>query len=243
MAKDRFSNHAREYATFRPHYPNSLFRFIFSIVKHFDLAWDAGTGNGQVAFVLADKFIKVIATDISEAQLRQARQKSNIEYAMAAEKFSKLKDQTVDLITVAQAIHWFNRPLFYNEVRRVLKPGGVLAIWGYGLIQINDHADAFIQDFYKNIVGPYWDAERKHIDHNYRTIDFPLNFQEPVKFSMSFTWTTDELRGYLSTWSAVQKYMQEKNINPVNDLIAKLNLEETINVTFPIFLLTGVKVV
>jgi SAM-dependent methyltransferase len=206
--KDRFSEQARQYATFRPHYPMELYDFIFQQVKSFDLAWDAGAGNGQAAQVLATRFRKVLATDISAKQLEQAARKENIRYEVAGET-TQLPDQSVDLVTVAQAIHWFNRPRFYEEVRRVARPGAVVAVWVYGLLKISPVIDPLIDDFYSRVVGPYWDPERKLIDDALMTMEFPFEEVKTPSFSMHFEWTPGELEGYLNTWSATQKLIAE----------------------------------
>lgn len=234
--KDRFSHHAQQYAQFRPVYPDAFYNFLFSHVTNFDTAWDAGTGNGQAARVLATRFKKVLATDISAKQLENATPTENIVYAVGAETTS-LSDHSVDLITVAQAIHWFNIPVFFNEVKRVAKPDAIIAVWGYGLLQINPSIDQKINHFYKNVVGPYWDPERTLIDNHYRTIPFPFQEIESPALSFSFQWSLQQLEGYLNTWSAVRNYIAANHANPVETLIAQLQptWRETLPVTFPMF--------
>lgn len=239
--KDRFSNHAHQYATFRPHYPKELYDFIFRQVNSFDLAWDAGTGNGQAAQVLAKRFRKVLATDISTKQLEQAVAMDNITYAVGGET-TKLADHSVDLVTVAQAIHWFDRPAFYAEVRRVLKPGGIVAVWVYGLLRISPAVDLLIDDFYTRVVGPYWDPERKLIDEELRTIEFPFREIAVPAFNMQVEWTLAELEGYLNTWSATRKFIRDQSKNPVSALMDRVNSIAAVgnlSVTFPLFLRLG----
>lgn len=241
MGKDLFSNHAAQYASFRPTYPQALYGFIFQHVNRFDLAWDAGTGNGQVARDLSKKFNKIFATDISQKQIDNAYQQENIFYQIAGEKTSFPESQ-FDLITVAQAIHWFDRNTFYEEVRRVAKPNALLAVWGYGLLSINEQIDLIIQEFYTQVIGPYWDSERRLIDEHYKTIEFPFAEIQTPLFSFSFHWSLEELQGYLTTWSSVQKYIGEKQINPVTELMKKVQLHwrsEKIEVKFPLFLRMG----
>src|SRR5258706_9304965 len=108
MSKDLFSDHARQYAAFRPVYPMELYDFIFQYVTRFENAWDAGTGNGQVARVLGQSFKNVFATDISAKQIENAVQSENIFYSVQWEQTS-FPPQTFDLICVSQAIHWFYR--------------------------------------------------------------------------------------------------------------------------------------
>jgi SAM-dependent methyltransferase len=242
MSKDLFSSHASQYAVFRPTYPSELYTYLFSQVKNFDNAWDAGTGNGQVARDLSKKFKNVLATDISEKQIENAVRAENISYAVAAETTST-PEKSFDLICVAQAIHWFDREKFYAEVKRVAKPNALLAIWGYGLLSINKDIDPIIKDFYKNSVGPYWDKERRLIDEEYQTISFPFEEIKAPAFSFSFPWSLIELHGYLTTWSAVQKFMKEKKFNPVDELIEKIKPywhSPKLTINFPLFTRIGI---
>jgi SAM-dependent methyltransferase len=243
MGKDLFSGHAQDYAAFRPTYPKQLYDFLLGHVKNFDQAWDAGTGNGQVARDLSNRFKKVFATDISAKQIENAFYAENIFYYQSGETTS-FSESSFDLITVAQAIHWFDRGKFYAEVARVAKPEAVIAVWGYSLLSVDPEIDLLINDFYKNIIGPYWDKERKLIDEHYTTISFP--FQEIItpEFSFSFQWTLPELQGYLNTWSSVQKFVKEKNNNPVEKLIDQIEplwKWEKMEITFPLFLKAGNK--
>jgi len=239
--KDRFSSYAGQYALFRPTYPRELYDFIFSHLNHFETAWDAGTGNGQVARDLAVKFTCVKAADISAQQLKNAYPAENVSYSLAAEE-TDFPAKTFDLITVAQAIHWFNLIPFYAEVRRVAKPNAALAVWGYGLLRVVPEIDSPLDHFYTAIVGPYWDKERKLIDEHYRTLSFPFDEIESPGFPFSFRWTLDEFQGYLSTWSSVQKYKTEKGVDPVESFIEEIRplwKEEIQTVKFPLFLRMG----
>jgi hypothetical protein len=241
MSKDLFSNHASQYAAFRPTYPKELYDFIFSHVKGFNIAWDAGTGNGQVARDLSNRFEKVIATDISGKQLENAYQANNIFYFQTGETIL-FSTQRFDLICVAQAIHWFNREKFYGEVKRVAKQEAIVAVWGYGLLSIIPEIDILVNDFYVNIIGPYWDKERKLIDEEYKTIAFPFSEIDTPEFSFTFPWALSELQGYLNTWSSVQKYIQENNSNPVENLISQIQplwKFEKMEIRFPLFLRLG----
>ena len=239
--KDRFSKYSKQYATFRPTYPESLYHFILKQVSETSFAWDTGTGNGQVAGRLAQTFDHVLATDISEAQLSQAQPASNIDYQVAGETVNQIPSNSFDLITVAQAIHWFDRNKFYQEVNRVIKPDGVIAIWGYGLIRINEIIDPIIQDFYSTTVGDFWDPERKLIDQHYQSIEFPFQEIAAPAFWMQFQWSKAHLKGYLSTWSAVQKFKTEKMVDPVEKLFDQITivLPDQFNVSFPLFLRLG----
>ncbi len=221
--KDRFSDNASGYARFRPEYPSYLFDHIYSNVYSFGTAWDAGTGNGQVATVLARKFNKVYATDISVKQLMKVPTLPNLSSFVADETAPQIADQSVDLVTVAQAIHWFDIKKFETELRRLVKPGGLIAFWGYGLVQLPDKCQPHLHTFYTSTVGPFWDPERKHIDSAYKNIrlDFEeIQFNE--SFRMAYNWDLEQFEGYLNTWSAVGNYKKEKNENPVPALIDAL---------------------
>jgi ubiquinone/menaquinone biosynthesis C-methylase UbiE len=240
--KDRFSNHAKQYAAFRPTYPQELYDFILNLVKEKNMAWDCGCGNGQVTSDLSQRFQKVIATDISEKQIANAIVKENIFYAVSAAEKTDFKDSTFDLITVGQALHWFDIPKFFDEVKRVGKPDGIVAVWGYGLLKINPEIDHVIGNFYTEVIGPYWDKERKLVDEHYSLVQFPFKEIPSPGFDFSFQWTQAELQGYLSTWSSVQKYISEHRINPVDALMNSIGSHwsgEEMKVTFPLFLRIG----
>jgi len=239
--KDLFSNHSKQYAQFRPTYPDTLYQFIFSHINQFNTAWDCGTGNGQAAHVLAKTFKKVYATDISAAQINNAQRAENIFYSVGGLR-TPFKDKSIDLITAAQALHWFDLEQFYQEVNRVGKPNGLLAVWGYSLLNINKSIDPALLDFYKNTVGPFWDEERKLIDEEYKTIPFPFQEIKTPEFDFSFEWTIDQLEGYLISWSAVQKYIKKNKVNPVEMFIEKIRPQwqtGRLTITFPLFLRLG----
>jgi SAM-dependent methyltransferase len=242
MSKDRFSAQARSYATFRPAYPAALYDFIMTKVNDTKAAWDCACGNGQVAKDLSARFEKVYATDHNENQLANAVKKENIIYSLTAAENTPFADQQFDLVTVGQALHWFDRPAFFNEARRVLKPGGVIATWGYSLLSINKEIDHTINHFYTRIIGPYWDKERKLIDEQYKTVEFPFQKIDVPEFEFSFEWNVDELIGYISTWSSVQKYIEQNNSDPLQLIatdIRKLWGVEKRRVSFPLFVLMG----
>ncbi len=162
--KDLFSKQSELYAKFRPSYPKEIFDFLLTQVREGNTAWDCATGNGQVASSLAERFEKVYATDISEGQLSKAIQKPNLEYKIEAAEKTSFDDSMFDLVTVAQAIHWFDFEKFYSEVKRTLKPEGIIAVIGYTLPKIDDEVDEILNNFYENILDGYWDKERKYID-------------------------------------------------------------------------------
>lgn len=238
--KDRFSEKASGYAKFRPSYPPLLFNLVYSHVNSFDAAWDAGTGNGQVAEVLASKFNKVYATDISIKQLMKVPALPNLSSFVADETAPQISSDSLDLITAAQAAHWFDLDVFNKEVERVAKKGALLAVWGYGLIELPESWQDFMQEFYSKTLGTYWDAERKHIDTAYKDLQFP--FREIAvreKISMSYTWDIKQLEGYLNTWSAVTNYTKINSANPVGNFVhslPKVHSSSSFEVRFPLFI-------
>lgn len=238
MAKDYFSGHSKLYATFRPTYPDALYEFIFSHVKQFDVAWDCATGNGQVAQVLAKHFKQVFASDISSEQLKHAHQANNIVYRVEPAEHASFAGNQFNLITVAQAIHWFDRANFFQEVARIAKPDAILAVWGYANCMVNPEIDKFFFHFYQNTVGPYWDKARVLIEEHYRTIVFPFEEIPAPPFQINVQWNLDQFAGYITTWSATQKYIQATGVDPVPEFIGQVKpyWRLTMPVTFPIFL-------
>ena len=218
--RDLFSRDPAAYAEFRPRYPEELFRWLASVPARRDFAWDAGTGNGQAAVALATWFDRVAATDSSARQLSEASAHPRVEYAVARE-MAGLAPQSVDLVTVAQALHWFDRPLFWKEVERVLAPGGAVAVWCYELQRVTPEIDAVVHHFYRAVVGQYWTPERKLVETGYRDIEFPFVELTPPPFSMTAEWTVEHELGYIGTWSAVGRAKQALG----RDLVAELRPE------------------
>ncbi len=220
--KDNFSTQSSKYAKFRPTYPKEFYNFLFEKVDQKNSAWDCATGNGQVAVELANQFINIYATDISAKQLSQAPKLSNIQYKIERAEKTNFEDHQFDLITVAQAIHWFNFDDFFPEVRRVLKPNGVFAAFGYGLMKIIPGIDEVVHHLYEAILGTYWDEERRHIENGYLNIPFPFEEIKSPTFEIITEWNFDQLIGYLETWSSLQHYIKANEKNPIefvyNDL-------------------------
>ncbi|WP_121665832.1 class I SAM-dependent methyltransferase [Mesonia aquimarina] len=240
--KDNFSKDSDNYAKYRPQYPTDLYEYLFSLCNNFEKAWDCGTGNGQIAKTLAEKFKQVEATDISENQLKQAPELANINYSIQQAEKTNFPDHQFNLITVAQAIHWFEFNDFYKEVKRTLQPNGILAVIGYGLLTINPEIDKIIHHFYENIISEYWDKERKYIEENYQTIPFPFKELETPSFEINYKWNAEDLLNYLNTWSAVKHYQEKNNENPIQLIINEI--QETWGnkkreVKFPILLRIG----
>jgi len=242
--KDFFSGQAKLYATFRPHYPDELFQFVIQHVPQRNLAWDCATGNGQVAQYLSPYFKTIIATDISHQQLDNAHRADNIEYVLMPAEKTSFADNQFDLITVGQALHWFNLPAFYAEVKRVGKNNAIIAAWGYNLCTVHPAIDAMLHDFYHNVVGPYWDSARRHVEDEYANLTFPFENVDAPRFFMKTQWNLDQFTGYLSTWSATQQYIKIKQTSPVFELKEKLKslwpADEKKIVNFPVFLKLGI---
>ncbi|PBQ30288.1 SAM-dependent methyltransferase [Sphingobacteriaceae bacterium] len=238
--KDNFSLQSEQYLKFRPGYPSALVKFLTEIVRTRESAWDCGTGNGQLAFELSKNFKQVYASDISESQVKEASAKANIQYLVESAEKTSFADNSFDLITVAQAIHWFNFAAFYAEAQRTIKRGGVLAVIGYGLLKTGTETDAVISELYGKVLGGYWDKERKYIDENYKTIPFPFEELIAPEFPNEYEWTFDQLIGYLQTWSAVKHYEKQKNENPVLTMLPELQkawgAEIVRKIKFPILL-------
>ena len=220
--KDYFSEHAAEYAKHRPRYPDRLFDWLATLVQERQQAWDCATGNGQAACALASRFDCVIATDASEKQIKCAAPNQRVVYRVAPEEQSGIASRTVDLVTVAQAVHWFDLEKFYQEVRRVVKPQGVLAVWCYDLFRISPEMDRLLSEFYGNTVGPYWPPERRWVEDGYRSLPFPFEEIIAPAFEMTVTWPLQAVLDYLRTWSATQRYLQEKSSDPVEQLQGSL---------------------
>jgi ubiquinone/menaquinone biosynthesis C-methylase UbiE len=222
---DHFSTVAARYADFRPQYPASLFDHLASLVPSADntTVWDCAAGSGQAAVDLAKRFPRVIATDASPEQIASAKPSPNIEYRVAPAEASGLPDQSVALVTVAQALHWFDLPKFYAEVDRVLIPGGVLAAWSYAGTEVEGPAvNAAVQHFYDHTIGSYWPPQSQLVEQGYRTIPFPFHELQPPAFRMETRWTLPQLMGYFSTWSAVTRYLQQHGQNPIEPLTKTL---------------------
>lgn len=242
--KDHFSGHASEYAQFRPLYPRPLFQYLAEIAPERNCVWDCATGNGQAAVALAEFFDRVIATDASPRQIANAEAHDKISYRVASAEKSELSSASVDLITVAQALHWFDRYRFYAEAKRVLKANGVLAVWCYNLFKISPEIDRLVASFYAETLGPYWDFERKLVETEYSTIDFPFDELAPRAFHMEAEWSLEQVLGYLRTWSATKNFIAEHGFDPVAELSETLrslwgNAEATKMVAWPLSVRVG----
>jgi ubiquinone/menaquinone biosynthesis C-methylase UbiE len=210
-----------------------------------EMALDCGTGNGQAAGILAENFKEVHATDISDKQIMNAIQKPNLHYHICEAEKTSFKDNVFDLITSATSVHWFRFDKFFSEMKRIGKNNSVFACWGFKLFQTNQpELNELIDKFYTQTIHSYWDAERRHVDEEYKNIPFPFEEIKNPGFAIQLQWNLEELEGYLNTWSAVQHYMQINKINPVNELMNKIKsrpgIDNIVRVDFPIFMRIGI---
>ncbi len=215
LFKDHFSARSGDYARFRPVYPRALFGYLASVVPGHRLAWDCATGTGQAAAALTDFFAYVIATDASAQQIAHAVRSSRIGYVVAAAEMTPIRSRSVDLITVAQALHWFDWETFYRQVSWALKPAGVIAAWCYGLSRISGDIDLVVQRYYAEVLGPYWPQERRHIDQAYASIAFPFTELATPDFSVTAEWDLNDYLGYLGTWSAAKRFREANGYDPI----------------------------
>jgi ubiquinone/menaquinone biosynthesis C-methylase UbiE len=254
--KDLFSSNSKKYATSRPTYPRSLFEFLVRQVQHRNLAWDCATGNGQAAVFLSEYFEKVIASDASKEQIENAQPRDNIRYEVFPAERTTLADNSVDLITIAQALHWFDLDEFYKETKRVLRKddngrgrggrGGVVAAWAYGLHSVSPEIDNITHLLYEDILGSYWPKERKTVENKYHDIPFPFQEIDTPIFKIELDWSLSELLGYLYTWPSVQKYIQKNNSDPVKQVYDSLaaawgdkNTWQKRKVVWPVYMRVG----
>jgi SAM-dependent methyltransferase len=215
MFKDHFSGHAADYARFRPLYPPAVYRWLADQAPDTACAWDVATGNGQAAVGLAAHFDAVLATDASGEQIREARLHAKVRYEVARCDHCAMDDRSVDLVLVAQALHWFDLPAFYAEVQRVCRPRALVAALSYGLFNVAPDIDAIIRRLYSGTLRPDWPPERALVDNGYRDLPFPFAEIRPPYFEMRERWSLEQLLGYLRTWSAVVRHAERTGSDPV----------------------------
>lgn len=241
--KDNFSFRSDRYAKFRPSYPVEIFDYLDSILTQKETAWDCGTGNGQIAVELSERFESVFATDISHSQISEAGKAPNIDYSVQPAEQADFEENKFDLIIVGQAIHWFDFDRFYQEARRTSRQHALIAALGYGRVKINPQTDELISDFYSNIIGEFWDPERRFVDESYLTLPFPFEEIDTPPFENRLYWSRDHFVGYLNTWSAVRHFTDKKGLNPVvqfeKELKSIWKSDEEKEVRFPILLRIG----
>jgi ubiquinone/menaquinone biosynthesis C-methylase UbiE len=242
--KDHFSGHAGAYSKARPGYPGALFEWLAEHAPARGLAWDVGTGNGQAARALALHFERVHATDASRAQLAHASGPPQVSFSVEPAESCSLADASVDLVTIGQALHWFDLPAFYAEARRVLRPGGLLAAWTYQLNRIDPVVDALVEAFYDQVIGPYWPPERVHVEQGYRDLSFPFEELDVPDMPLVSIMTLDDYLAYIDTWSAVRRYRAANGEDPLKLLREPLRAAwgediATRRVTWPLVVRAG----
>jgi len=238
---DNFSKQAQYYAKYRPSYPKEMYLQIMAYVKERACAWDCGTGNGQVAVALSEFFKTIYATDISFGQLQNSYKKNNIHYSQSSAESVVFKENTFDLVTIAQAIHWFDFSRFYQEVNRVLKNNSIIAVIGYGKLQTDESVNQKLSDFFEEMFGLYFTKNRKYVDEQYKTIPFPFDVIGEYEYMSTYNWELQDLQGYLYSWSSVQRFIDDKGKDPTVKLInsISINWENSKEVRFPVFLKLG----
>ena len=244
---DHFSRIASDYATYRPHYPAALFDFLATQAPDRTLAWDCGCGTGQATLDLAERFERVIGTDPSAAQIAQAPAHPRIEWRVAPGESSGIAGGICDLVAIAQALHWLDIPAFFREAARVARPGGLIAVWSYGDVCLDEpDASSLVRHYARTIVGPYWPPQRRIVDEGYRSVVMPFEEIEVPALEMEERWTRDQLIGYIGTWSATSRYRDARKEDPTELLGEQLrdvwrDASEARRVWWPLVVRAGFK--
>ena len=220
---DHFSRVSVGYAAHRPHYPDALFDRLAALAPGRRLVWDCATGTGQAALGLAGRFERVIATDASTRQVRSGEAHPRVRYAATQAEGAGLRSACADAVTVAQALHWLDLDRFYPEARRVLVPGGLVAVWTYGRHTVDaGPIDREVDRFYGDVVGPYWPPERRWVEAGYAGLPFPFRDLAVEAPPMTEHWTLGQVLGYIATWSAVVRYRETTGVDPMLELADRL---------------------
>jgi SAM-dependent methyltransferase len=220
--KDYFSKQSDIYVKFRPHYPVELYSYLSSLTPEHELVWDCGTGNGQAAIGLTPFYNQIIATDPSEQQIKNAILNEKIKYHVEKAENNSLTSNSVDLLTIANALHWFDFDVFYKEANRVLKKNGIIAAWAYFLPSISPEIDEIVSHYHFQTLNDYWLAENRLVEKGYSTIPFPFKQISSPEFFYEKQMSLGDLIGYLNTWSATQRYIDKNKINPTEQLLNEL---------------------
>ena len=241
---DYFSGSAGAYARFRPQYPRVLLARLAELAPGTGCCWDVATGSGQAALALAGHFDRVVATDASPQQIACGVHHPRVEYRVEEAEHSSLEDGSVDLITVASALHWFSLAPFYDEVRRVARPGAVLAAWSYGAsIELTPELDAIIEHHTEVVLGPHWTAAFRHVRSSYRDLAFPFEPIELPSAAITLQWTLDHVVGAIGTWSASAIFRAATGRDPAVELRERLagawGPDPTRTVQIPLFFRVG----
>lgn len=241
---DHFSGVSSGYAEFRPRYPRALYEFIASVAPGHDRAWDCGAGSGQASLDLAETFRDVVATDVSVAQLAHGPVHSRVAWVAATAEATPIAGTSIDAVTVAQALHWFDHPRFYQEVRRVAVPGAVIVAWTYLPSQLQGKVGEIHDRLMFETLRGYWPPERRHVDTGYRGIPFPFERLEAPTLRLDERWPLAQLTGYMRTWSATARYRRQHGVDPVVEVERELRAvwgdpEDRRAISWPLVVLAG----
>lgn len=240
---DHFSGVSANYAAFRPRYPRALFEFLATLPRRRTRAWDCGAGSGQASVDLAEWFDEVVATDVSAEQIGQTPRHPRVTSRVEPAEETTIRSGTVDLIAVAQALHWFDHDRFYAEVRRVATPGAAIAAWSYGGVRMNGDAGGLLRRFAAETVGPFWPPERRYVDERYASIPFPFDRVPAPSLCLAEEWTRAQLVGYVRTWSSTVRFVAANGTDPVIAFDEELRRvwpdDATRRVEWPLTILAG----
>ncbi|MEP1444958.1 MAG: class I SAM-dependent methyltransferase [Paraglaciecola sp.] len=208
-----FADKSDLYASARPQYPSALFTFISDLVKNYDQAWDCATGNGQAAIGLAQKFKTVQATDISPQQVANSLLKSNIHYSVSPAEQTTFTNNQFDLVSVAQALHWFDFEKFWPEVNRVLKPDGLFVTFAYAWFTVSQTIDLAVEKYIKHVIAPYWPVNNQLVWNHYQDVDFPFVKLKTPELTLQNHWDLQQFMDYMHTWSATRRCIEAKGMD------------------------------
>ncbi|HMN60146.1 MAG TPA: class I SAM-dependent methyltransferase [Anaerolinea sp.] len=242
--EDHFSRQAATYAQFRPRYPTELYAFLANQTIEQSLAWDCATGSGQAALGLVEHFEQVIGTDASADQISHAGPHERITYRVEPAEKTSLESHSIDLVTVATAVHWFDLDAFYREVRRVLKPGGIIAVWGYYRPVISPQIDTQVIRYEMDILGEYWPERIVLLRNQYRSLPFPFEEIPAPEFAMQAEWDMSQVLGFFNSWSATTRYREEHGHHPLEKIWADFTAawggeNQKHSVRWPLFVRAG----
>lgn len=240
-----FRDHAALYARFRPTYPSELFDYLVDVASPCRLALDCATGNGQAAVDLCERVDRVIAVDVSDEQLEHAKSHPNVEYRRAPAEATGLPENSVDLVTAAAALHWFDLEPFYEHLEKIVPEGGIVAAWSYGIVTVDEEVDAILRHLKNRILGEHWDSRLEHNWNEYETIPFPFDELDPPSFESRMEWNLEEFLGFALTWSGVQQHLATTGENPIDAVRSDLeeawgDPERVRTVRLPLFSRVGV---
>jgi SAM-dependent methyltransferase len=238
-----FSKQSDQYAEHRPRYPKGIFQYLVGLCGEREHAWDCGCGNGQASLQLSKYFSNVIATDVSESQIENALSMPNVTFRCEPSESTSITGGSVNLVVVAQALHWFDFEQFFEEVHRVCKPNGLFSAVTYNLCRVNDAVDQVIDDLYWDTLQGYWPDRRKYVDSAYSDIDFPFEMLPVKVFDMRLDWPVQQFIAYLKTWSGVKAYEEKNRVNPIDEIehqiIDAWSADNVISVNWPVTVVAG----